>query len=190
MLLVVIAACEILFWVFLLGGLVLRYVFRARTASTISLILVPVADLILIVATVIDLARGATADWTHTLAASYLGFSVGFGHSIVKSMDQRFAYRFDGGPKPVKPPKYGREKTRYEWQLFGKAATAIGIALGLLVVAILVIDDPARTMAFKPQIISLCTILLLWFGWPVSYTFWPAKPKAHKGEQPTEHAAR
>jgi hypothetical protein len=171
----VIVACEVLFWVFLLGGLVLRYLFRARSVSTVVLFLVPLADLILIVATITDLAKGTTANWTHTLAASYLGFSAGFGHAIIKSMDARFAYRFAGGPKPAKPPKYGKAKTRYEWRLFAKAAVAIGIALAFLVGAILVIGDPVRTAAFRPQIISLLTIFGIWAVFPISYTFWPAK---------------
>lgn len=175
--LVVIAGCEVLFWVFLLGGLLLRYVLRARRLSTVVLLLVPLADLILVIATIVDLEKGATADWTHTLAASYLGFSVGFGRSIVTSMDRRFAYRFAGGPKPEKPPKYGREKTRYEWRLFGQAAVAIGIALAFLFGAILIIHDPARTMAFKPQIISLISIFGIWAGFPISYTIWPARPR-------------
>lgn len=188
MLLAVVGACEVMFWVFLLGGLLLRYVLRARRVSTVVLLLVPLADLVLLAATVADLARGATADWTHTLAASYLGFSVGFGHSVVTSMDRRFAYRFAGGPKPEKPPKYGREKTRYEWRLFGQAAVAVGIALAFLFGAILLVHDPARTMAFKPQIISLISALGIWAGFPISYTFWPAKPKQRRRE--TDHARR
>ena len=184
MMLIVIAACEVLFWVFLLAGLVLRYVFRLRRASTAVLILVPLADLILLVATIADLARGATADWTHTLAASYLGFSVAFGHTLMTSMDRRFAYRFAGGPRPPKPPKYGAEKTRYEWKLFGQAALAIGIALAFMIIAILVVNDPARTLAFKPQIISLITIFAIWATFPISYTCWPAKPKAKKTADP------
>jgi hypothetical protein len=177
MLLAVIAGCEVLFWVLLLGGLLMRYVLRQRRVSTVLLLLVPVADLVLVVATIVDLARGATADWTHTLAASYLGFSVGFGPSIMTSMDRRFAHRFAGGPKPEKPPKYGQEKTRYEWQLFGHAAVAIGIALAFLFGAIIIIHDPMRTMAFKPQIISLISIFGIWLAFPVSYTIWPARPR-------------
>ena len=180
--LIVIAACEILFWVFLLGGLLLRYVVRARRTSTVVLVLVPLADLILLVATIFDLVNGATANWTHTLAASYLGFSVAFGHTLMTSMDRRFAHRFAGGPKPQKPPKHGVEKTRYEWKLFGQAALAIGIALGFMVVAILVVDDPARTMAFKPQTISLIAILALWAAFPIGYTLWPAKPQGKEPE--------
>jgi hypothetical protein len=175
MLLAVVAACEIFFWVFLFGGLLLRYVLRARRTSTVVLFLVPLADLALVIATIVDLAGGATANWTHTLAASYLGFSVGFGHSVITSMDRRFAHRFAGGPRPAKPPKYGPAKTRYEWRLFGQAAAAVGIALAFLFGAILIIHDPARTLAFKPQIISLISVLGIWAAFPISYTLWPAR---------------
>ena len=54
----------------------------------------------LLVATVIDLGQGATADFTHRLAAASIGVSVAFGHSMIRWGDQRFAHRFAGGPEP------------------------------------------------------------------------------------------
>jgi hypothetical protein len=59
------------------------------------------------------------------------------------------------GRSPRKPPKYGAEKTRYEWELFGQAALAIGIALAFTI----------------------------WAAFPISYTLWPAKPKEKKAEK-------
>ena len=52
-------------------------------------------------------AAGRRPNFTHGLAAAYLGFSVAFGHSMVRWADQRFAHRFAGGPPPWRPPKQG-----------------------------------------------------------------------------------
>ncbi|BDH57134.1 hypothetical protein MTP03_20730 [Tsukamurella sp. PLM1] len=57
-----IAGCEIGFWVLVLGGLTLRYVLRARRAGMVALALVPVLDLVLIVAVALDLFRGGEVD--------------------------------------------------------------------------------------------------------------------------------
>ena len=43
---------------------------------------VPLLDLVLLAATVLDLRAGSTATFVHGLAAAYIGFSVAFGRSI------------------------------------------------------------------------------------------------------------
>ena len=123
----VIAAGEIGFWVFIVAGLAVRYALHARRASVVLLAMVPVVDVVVLVATVIDLAGGAKANFTHGLAAVYLGFSVVFGPSMVRWADARFAHRFAGGPPPP-PKRYGREKLRHEWREFGKCVLACGLA--------------------------------------------------------------
>src|SRR5215813_11115023 len=101
---------EIAFWVVLGAGLAARYLLRWRRVSTVLLIGVPLVDVVIFVATAVDLARGATADFSHGLAAAYIGFSVAFGPGLVRWADQRFAHRFAGGPPPWKPPKGGRAR--------------------------------------------------------------------------------
>ncbi|MBC6463814.1 hypothetical protein HKK72_39190, partial [Actinomadura sp. HBU206391] len=61
MLLGIIAGCEIAFWVVLLAGLAARYLLRMRRLSTVLLICVPLVDVVLLVASVIDLRGGAVA---------------------------------------------------------------------------------------------------------------------------------
>jgi len=112
MLVLVIVAAEIAFWVLLVGGLAARYLLRRRRLSTALLIGAPLVDLVLLVATVIDLGRGTTATSAHGLAAAYIGFSVAFGPSLIRWADERFAHRFAGGPPPWRPPRGGRERTR------------------------------------------------------------------------------
>ena len=61
MLIALIVACEIGFWVVLGAGLVTRYLLGRRQLGAVLLTLVPLIDLVLLVATVIDLSGGATA---------------------------------------------------------------------------------------------------------------------------------
>ena len=103
--------------------------------STVLLICVPLVDLVLLVVSAIDLRRGAPANFTHGLAAAYLGFSVAFGHSMVRWADQRFAHRFAGGPPPWRPPKQGAARVRYEWREWARMLLAWAVASVLLVTA-------------------------------------------------------
>jgi hypothetical protein len=121
MLVALIVACEIAFWVVLAGGLVARYGLGRRRLGAVLLACVPLVDVVLLGAAMLDLRRGASADAAHGLAAAYLGFSVAFGPSLVRWADARFAHRFAGGPAPSRPSRYGRERTRHEWREFGKA---------------------------------------------------------------------
>jgi hypothetical protein len=65
----VIVAVEIAFWVLLAAGLTARYVLRLPRVGAALLIAVPLVDLVLLGATVIDLRGGATARVAHGLAA-------------------------------------------------------------------------------------------------------------------------
>jgi hypothetical protein len=163
MLLAVIVACEIGFWVVLMAGLVTRYLLRWPRVSTVLLICVPLVDLVLLVVSAVDLRRGAPAHFTHGLAAAYLGFSVAFGHSMVRWADQRFAHRFAGGPPPWRPPKQGAARVRYEWREWAKMLLAWAVASVLLVVAIVVVGDPDRTAELAGWIGRLALVAGIWF---------------------------
>jgi hypothetical protein len=176
MLLAVIAFCEIAFWVVLGLGLLARYVLRWPRVSTALLIGVPLLDLVLVVATVIDLRDGGTANFTHGLAAAYLGFSVAFGRDLVRWADVRFAHRFAGGPPPVKIPGNGPVRVRYEWVSWGKGMIGWAVACGLLLGGVLWIDDPARTQALLGWTFRLSTAMVVWLiFWPVWVTLTPAR---------------
>ncbi len=159
-----IIAGEAGFWVFLLVGLVTRYPLRMRRFSTAVLLALPLIDLGVLIVTVINLAGGATANLSHGLAAVYLGFSVVFGRSMVRWADVRFAHRFAGGPPP--PPKLtGRARIAKEWRDWGLCLLACAIAGVLLLVAVLVIHQPARTGAlwgWLPRLGGLSVAWLLW----------------------------
>lgn len=177
MLVTIIVACEVGFWVFIAAGLIARYPLRRPRLGAVLLICAPVVDLILLGATAIDLSRGAPAEVAHGLAAAYIGFSVAFGHGMIRWADERFAHRFGGGPAPVRPPHYGAERTRREWREFGKAALAWAISCALLVVAILIVGDAARTGELEAWIVRLSVVLAIWSLFPIGYTIWPASPR-------------
>jgi hypothetical protein len=173
MLIAVIVATEIGFWAVLGAGLAARYLFGRRKLGAVLLTCVPLVDLVLLIATVIDLSNGATADFKHGLAAAYIGFSVAFGHSAIRWADQRFAHRFAGGPPPWRPPRGGRERARYEWREFGKATVAWAISVALLLAAIAIVGDADRTEALAGWIGRLTMILAIWSLWPITHALWP-----------------
>ncbi len=174
---VLIAAAEVAFWAILAAGLAARYLLRRQTLGIVLLAMVPLVDLVLLVATTIDLAGGATATGGHGLAAAYIGVSVAFGPSMIRWADERFAHRFAGGPPPWKPPKGGRERARYEWREFGKAALAWAIGVGLLGLAIAIVGDAERTEALLGWIARLTMVLAIWSLWPITHTLWPNQVK-------------
>jgi hypothetical protein len=170
MLLAVIVAAEIGFWVLLAAGLATRYPLGRRRLGAILLAAVPLVDVVLLVATVIDLRGGATADFRHGLAAAYIGFSVAFGHSVIRWAERRFAHRFAGGPPPWRPPRGGSERARYEWREWGKAVIAWAISSALLLAAIAVVGDAGRTEQLEGWIARLTLVLAIWAIWPISHT--------------------
>src|SRR5690606_21506335 len=163
-----ILACEVLFWVLVLGGLAVRYLLRMRRTSAVLLLLVPVLDVVLIAAIALHLAAGGTAEFGHGLGALYLGFTVAFGHSVIRWVDVRFAHRFADGPPPVRPPKKGAPAVRRE--VLGWLQTALGCALGAAALGglILFTGDPERTAVlngfFTPLAIVMFwnTVIAVW----------------------------
>ncbi|GAA4227152.1 hypothetical protein GCM10022254_14130 [Actinomadura meridiana] len=185
MLIAVIAGCEVGFWVVLAAGLATRYLLRMRGTGAALLLGVPLVDLVLLAATTIDLHDGGTAGFAHGFAAACLGYSVAFGHSTVRWADERFAHRFAGGPPPRGKPEHGAARARYEWREFGKAALATALACGFLLIMIAWVDDADRTEALHGWLSRLGVVLAVWSIWPITYTLWPAKPKAPS--PPAEH---
>lgn len=168
----VIIGCEIAFWIVLAGGLALRYFAKAKRASTAVLLLVPVVDLVLLIAVAIDLHRGTEATAVHGLAALYLGVSVAFGHRMISWADGQFAYRFAGGRKPVKPPRSGPAKAAREWKDFGLVLIAAAIAAGGILLLRYVVSTPDKTEVLVDRLGTVGIVLVIWFvAGPVWSTF-------------------
>ncbi len=160
MIVAVIVACEVGFWVLLAAGLLARYGLRRPRLGAALLIGVPLVDLVLLAATVVDLRGGAVATAAHALAAVYIGFSVVFGHRTIRAVDARVAHRFAGGPAPSKP----RRGAAHEWAQWLRGLGAWAIACGLLAVAIVVVGDAGRTAELAGWIEGLTVVVVVWLG--------------------------
>ena len=174
-----IVACEIGFWIFLLAGLFVRYILGLKKLGVGLMLSTPVIDLVLIIATVLDIHNGAEVTVFHGLAAIYLGVTIAYGHSMIKWADERFAYRFAGGPRPVKAAKFGMERAKRE--RVGWFRHLMAYAIGNLILAgmILFIGDWGETEPLFNLSKTWTTVLVIDFAISFSYTIWPRKePKS------------
>jgi hypothetical protein len=145
MLAAAIAFCEVAFWVFIVLGLTARYLLSRPRLGAFLLVCAPLVDLVLLAASVVDLRNGGEASIVHALAAIYLGVSVGFGHRMIGWADARFAYRFAGGPRPTKPPKYGTAAARHRVADWLRHLLAWSVGSGLMLGGVLLVGDTERT---------------------------------------------
>jgi hypothetical protein len=131
-LLAVIAGCEIAFWVLLVAGMVTHYLLKLPKAGLILLTGVPLVDVVMLIAGVIDLRRGAEPSFAHSLAAIFIGISVAFGHQTIKWADKWAAHWLAGASRPPKPPKGGTARARRERQGWFRHLLAYAIGCGLM----------------------------------------------------------
>ena len=137
------------------------------------LVLTPLVDVVLLVATTVDLRRGAEATVVHALAAIYIGVSVAFGSSMVRWADARLAHRLGAGPAPTPRPRNGRAHARHERRQWARHALAWAIGCSLMLLAWLLVGAPERSERLL-QTAQLWTLVLVIDGvisW--SYTFSP-----------------
>ncbi len=162
-LIAVIVGCEIAFWLFLLSGLLVRYLFDLKRLSSALLICVPLVDVVLLAATTIDLSRGAVATYAHGLAAAYIGFSVAFGSVTIGWVDAWFAYKYAGAKRPASAPTHGWKLIRSEIFWWLRCVLAVAVTQTLVYAAIFFVDDPHRTEQLNLWLkIPLFTVVL-WF---------------------------
>lgn len=172
-----IVGCEIAFWVLLLVGLVSRYVLRQRKLSNVLLVGTPLADLALLVATILDLQHGTEVSGAHGLAAVYLGVSVSWGKQIIRWADERFAHRFAGGPTPTKKPTHGKEHAAYERSQWLHHLLAWLIGSALIGLMILMINDSERSEPLIRLLLLWTFVLAVDFVISFSYTLSPRSKK-------------
>lgn len=170
-----IIGCEIGFWVFVAAGLIFRYILGLKRTGALLLAATPLVDLILIVATVIDLRNGATASFVHGLAAVYIGVSVAYGHRMIRWADERFAHRFAGAPAPEPRPKHGTAHARRERKTWFLHLLAWIIGCLILLGMIWFVGDDSRTASLWNIIWCWALVLGIDFVWSFSYTLWPKK---------------
>ncbi|WP_448318862.1 hypothetical protein [Streptomyces sp. CO7] len=187
MILALIIACEVGFWVLLAAGLAVRYLLRRRRASTVLLLCEPVLEVVLFVVTVIDLRGGAEPSWEHGLAALYIGFTVAYGHYTITWLDGHAAHRLAGAPRPPKPPRYGMPRALHEGRLWLRTVLAAAVAAALLQGGILYLGDDGDTSSLRAFQGTALRIVLVHGVIALSYLLFP---KRDKGGQPADAAPR
>ncbi|MFF5364673.1 hypothetical protein ACFY4I_35665 [Streptomyces scabiei] len=178
MIVALIIACEVGFWVLLALALAVRYLLKRRRTSVVLLLCEPVLELVLFVVTAIDLKNGAEPSWEHGIAALYIGFTVGYGHYMIGRMDAWAAHRLGGGPKPAGPPKYGLARARHEGMLWVRTVVAAGVALALLQLAVWYVGDDGNVDSLRSfQWLALRSAGIHGLV-ALAYTIWPKKDPA------------
>ncbi|MEU5535579.1 hypothetical protein [Streptomyces sp. NPDC020362] len=189
-----IIACEVAFWVLLAAGLAFRYAFRMPRLGLALLLCEPLLEVVLFTVTAIDLKNGAEPDWRHGLAAVYIGFTVGLGHSTVKWADARVAHRFAGGPPPARAPKYGTARAVHEWKVAGRWILAAVVAMALLQGAVWYVGGDGDTGSLRTWQQRMLWLIGINVVVAVSYTLFPKRePRGGAGEKAlagTERAER
>lgn len=172
-----IVGAEVAFWIVILLGLITRYVFKKKGLGLFFLALTPVIDLILLIATTVDIWNGATATTVHGIAAIYLGVSLAFGKSMIHWADRQFTYYvLKTGTKPAK--KVGYEHARHGMKGALQHVLAFIIGAAFIFGIHTFIGDPDRTA-------NLLNLLRVWalvvgidLAISASYFIWPRKAKA------------
>jgi hypothetical protein len=162
MIVAAIVAAEAAFWMFLVGGLASRYVLRRPRLGMALLLGSPVADVVLLTLTAVDVSSGSAPTQAHALAAMYIGFSAAFGHDVVRWADRRFARRFAEAATAAAPRRTAREHVSDEWRQFRKAALAWAISSSLLVALTLLVGDLDRAQPLLGSVAMLTGVLVVW----------------------------
>ncbi|PPS68609.1 MULTISPECIES: hypothetical protein [Streptomyces] len=186
MIVALIAACEIGFWVLLAAGLSVRYLLRMPRTGLALLLCEPLLEVVLLVATALDLKNGAEPNWTHGLAALYIGYTVGHGHRTVKWLDGHAAHRLGGAPKPIGPPRYGMARARYEGRVWLGTLVGAVVATVLLQLAIWYVDDPSRVTSLESWRYVAWRAAGIHGLVALSYLIWPRKAPAGEPEERLE----
>ncbi|MEJ2871330.1 hypothetical protein WCD74_26470 [Actinomycetospora sp. OC33-EN08] len=158
-----IVAGEVAFWVFLVGGLAVRYLLRAPRLGMALLGCTVLVDLAILTTAVVDVRAGGAATFVHGLAAVYVGFSVAFGHSVIRWADGHAAHRWAGAPRPEKVPRHGRERAVHEWRTFARWLLAGAIAAAGIGLVILLAGPGAQVAALTDWFPRLGLITGIWF---------------------------
>lgn len=170
-----IIACEIGFWLFVLAGLIARYQFQKKKLSISLFACTLLVDLFLLLFMFLDMHNGAVADFFHGLSAVYIGVSIAFGQQMIDWADRQYVYRFKGGEKPVKPKKFGKELAKEERQGWYRHLLAWLIGGSLLAFLIFYFQNVAQTAALLRVLLGWTIVLLIDFLISFSYTVFPKR---------------
>ncbi|MFM9610138.1 hypothetical protein [Streptomyces niveiscabiei] len=185
-----IIACEVAFWVLLALGLTFRYALKMPRTGLALLLCEPLLEIVLLAVTAMDLRDGAEPSWHHGIAAVYIGFTVGLGHSTITWADAQVSHRFFDGPPPPKPPKYGTARALHEWKVAARWILAAAVAAGLLQAAVWYVGDSGETgslRSWQTRMLYVIGINVIIAG---AYTVFPKKAPAAVEKQYDEAGRR
>jgi hypothetical protein len=185
-----IVVCEVGFWVLLAAGLATRYLLKMPRTGASLLLCEPLLEVVLLVATAVDLENGAEPSWKHGLAALYIGYTVGHGHRTVKWLDGHAAHRFGGAPPPTKPPRYGMPRAKHEGRVWLGTLIAAGVTTVLLQIAIWYVGDASRTVSLESWMTVAWRAAAIHGLIALSYALWPKKAPKTEPEREPAHAGR
>lgn len=168
-----IVCCEILFWVFIVAGLIVRYGFRREKLGFRLMAMSPVIDIVLLVLTVLDLSRGSTATFAHGLAAIYIGVSLAFGKQMIAWADG--VYRRVILKEQVAKERISR--ARRERNGFYRHILAFLIGGALLGAMILWLGNTEQTESLLRTLQLWGLVLVIDGVISMSYTVFPARSK-------------
>ncbi|MEW2496090.1 hypothetical protein AB0942_21535 [Streptomyces nodosus] len=178
MIVALVVACEAGFWVLPAAGLAVRYLLGMRRTGAALLLGVPLLEVVLFVATAVDLRNGAEPGWEHGLAALYLGFTVAYGPYTLRWLDGHAAHRLGGGPPPAKPPRHGMARAGHEAKLWLRTVAGAAVALLLLQLAVRYVGDSGDSGSLRAfqglalRCAGLHGVIAL------TYVLWPKKAPA------------
>ncbi|MER5471191.1 hypothetical protein [Streptomyces sp. NPDC002685] len=176
-----IIACEVGFWVLLAVGLAVRYLLKRRRTSAALLLAEPLLEVVLLVVTAVDLRNGAAPGPEHGLAALYIGFTVAYGPRTIHWLDGHAAHRLAGGPRPPKPPRHGMARAAHEGRLWLRTVLAAAVACALLQGAVLYVGDGATESLRGVQWTALRVVAIHGVV-ALAYLLWPKKAPAREPE--------
>lgn len=164
MILIAIAAAEVLFWVLLLAGLLTRYALKAPRVGASLLIATPLVDLALLVLTYIDLSTGKSSNFVHGLSALYIGYSIALGPTIIRALDMRIGRRF--GKREVN--NSDSEVRNYEAAMstWKRACLASLISVVLLGAGVLITGLQGSFWLIYWAIVAVFTVAMWWYIGP------------------------
>ncbi|MFB8773511.1 hypothetical protein [Streptomyces broussonetiae] len=190
MIVALIVACEVGFWVLLALGLAVRYLLGRRRLSVALLLCEPLLELVLFAATAIDLRNGAEPGWEHGLAALYIGFTVAYGHYTIRWLDGHAAHRLAGAPKPTGPPRYGLARAAHEGRLWLRTALAAAVACTLLQGAVWYVGDDGDTSSLRSFQWTALRVAGVHGVIALTYLLWPKKAPGKVPGEPSALPAR
>lgn len=174
MIIYLIVAAEVLFWVFIVLGLVARYILRQDMLSKVLLSSTIVVDLFLLIITSFHLYNGGEAEIAHGIAAVYIAVSIAFGKQMIQWFDDKFQSLLLKRQSVQK--KYGLDYAKHYLKSFIRHILAFIIAFILIsLMQLIASNDSAKALygIFNVWKVVLCVDLII----TMSHFIWPKTKK-------------